>query len=210
MFNKGEDVTVTVDDRLPALQAGTRYFPPNARRSPNNAWWLPILEKAAAKYYGTYENMHGGWMVESLYQLTGMATKWFVSRNYSTSDLWTMLKDWDAKNYIQTAAVMCDSTDRQGVVCGHAYSLIGVREYKGTRLIKVRNPWGSEHYTGPWSDGWSGWTEEARNQLGHTSKDDGTFWIPLNLFKEIFDHVNVAFYEEDFKKTIAPATLASG
>ena len=40
---------------------------------------------------------------------------------------------------------------------GHAYTVLEAKELtqgpkKGTKLIKVRNPWGKEKYNGPWSD----------------------------------------------------------
>ena len=57
MFRNGEAVSVVVDDILPYVWEST---PVNANRSPNKAWWVPIAEKAAAKYYGTYENMDLG------------------------------------------------------------------------------------------------------------------------------------------------------
>jgi len=42
------------------------------------------------------------------------------------------------------------------VVPGHAFTLLGAVEetFDGVpvKLIKVRNPWGSEKYTGPYSD----------------------------------------------------------
>lgn len=43
----------------------------NTKESPNKAWWGPILEKAAAKFYVDYSNMDGGSTAESLYMLTG-------------------------------------------------------------------------------------------------------------------------------------------
>jgi hypothetical protein len=38
------------------------------------------------------------------------------------------------------------------LITGHAYSIIGVATYNGTNLVKIRNPWGSEGWAGPWSD----------------------------------------------------------
>ena len=34
--------------------------------------WGQIMEKAAGKYYGTFENMHGGMEYESIYAMTGV------------------------------------------------------------------------------------------------------------------------------------------
>jgi hypothetical protein len=68
----------------------------------------------------------------------------------------------------------------------HAYTLIGVAEYKQVKLVKIRNPWGAEKYTGPWSDKSTMWTTEARAALGSVDKDDGIFWMNLSTFKSLF------------------------
>ena len=60
-----------------------------------------------------------------------------------------------------------------GLPGGHAYTVLGAAELKlddGSviELVKMRNPWGNEAYTGPWSDSDSVWTDGYRAQLGHT------------------------------------------
>jgi hypothetical protein len=45
----------------------------------------------------------------------------------------------------------------QGLIMGHAYSLLAVAEVKlgdgkSVRLVKLRNPWGKGEWTGAWSD----------------------------------------------------------
>jgi len=48
---------VVIDDRLAVDGDGEPTF---ALQSENDAWWLPLLEKGAAKFYGTYDRMiHG-------------------------------------------------------------------------------------------------------------------------------------------------------
>jgi len=49
------------------------------------------MEKAAAKFYGRYENMDGGLPAESLYALTGMPT--FQMNHDKTTDehLWGLI-----------------------------------------------------------------------------------------------------------------------
>jgi len=53
---------------------------------------------------------------------------------------------------------------QNGLVRGHAYTVVGVKELtvSGTkhRLIKIRNPWGSERYTGEWNDNDTRWTPQ--------------------------------------------------
>lgn len=66
----------------------------------------------------------------------------------------------------------------QGLVGGHAYSVLRAVESKGKRFVVVRNPWGKTEWTGPWSDGSKEWTKEwleVLDELGHVFGDDGQF-----------------------------------
>lgn len=82
--------------------------------------------------------------------------------------------------------------EQQGIVAGHAYTLLSAAEVldingNTVRLVKLRNPWGSGEWNGDWSDQSPLWTDELRNQVGFDgSRDDGIFWMDFNDFKEIF------------------------
>jgi hypothetical protein len=178
----------------------------NLKKSPNGAWWGPILEKGAAKFYGRYENMNGGLPSESLYALTGMPTVEFDTKTTSESLIWEYLSAADKRKYVMTASVSRqDKTDLKGLVNNHAYTLIGVAEYNKIKLVKIRNPWGAEEYKGPWSDKSSEWTTDARTALGSVVKDDGIFWIPLTSFKSLFSLFTIALYQDwlQAKKEVA-------
>lgn len=45
-----------------------------------------------------------------------------------------------------------------GIVKEHAYSLIGAYNINGTKLCKIRNPWGKTEYAGMYSDSSPLWT----------------------------------------------------
>jgi hypothetical protein len=65
-----------------------------------------------------------------------------------------------------------------GLIAGHAYSVLRAVEYKGKRFLVIRNPWGKSEWTGSWSDGAKEWTPESiftLNALDHTFGDDGQF-----------------------------------
>ena len=45
----------------------------------------------------------------------------------------------------------------------HAFTVLGTERLSdGTKLMKVRNPWGAEKYAGPWSDSSYYWSERFR------------------------------------------------
>jgi len=65
---------VTVDDRIPVIKKSLRdgYVPTAAFARPNgNELWVMLLEKAFAKFCGSYNNLEGGQTVWGLQALTG-------------------------------------------------------------------------------------------------------------------------------------------
>lgn len=56
----GKENRVTIDDRLPGKTYYKRFYTSYTRKSPNGAWWGPLLEKASAKFFGTYDNLVSG------------------------------------------------------------------------------------------------------------------------------------------------------
>ena len=56
-----------------------------------------------------------------------------------------------------------ETLGRHGIISGHAYTLLDTAVVNGTQIIKMRNPWDSESYNGPWSDSdTEKWTPENR------------------------------------------------
>jgi hypothetical protein len=70
---QGKQLQVTVDDRLPVQPTESGFIPSYTKRS-DDGWWASIVEKAAAKFYGHYESLNGGFMDQALWVLTGMPT----------------------------------------------------------------------------------------------------------------------------------------
>lgn len=79
--------------------------------------------------------------------MAGMPVKNFQSSSMTDSAIYDLVKTSDEKGYVMTAG--CHYS-QNGLVSGHAYSMLGVNEETG-RII-VRNPWSSEQYYGPGSD----------------------------------------------------------
>ena len=59
---------------------------------------------------------------------------------------------------------------------------------KEIKLVKVRNPWGTEKYTGDYSDKSTKWTSDAmRTRAGLVKANDGEFFMPINLYRTNFE-----------------------
>ena len=118
----------------------------------------------------------------------------------SDDQLWSLIKSHDMDSDIMTAAShFCGSdseTNDQGVACSHAYTVISCGEFQNggetVRLIKVRNPWGSEQYAGDYSDDSWKWTPELRAaveaELGDAavSSNEGIFFMDIASYKRNF------------------------
>lgn len=77
---------------------------------------------------------------------------------------------------------------------GHAYTLLKVANCPaGTdfHLLKLRNPWGSKEFKGPWSDGAPEWQEhpEVAQALKYKDKKDGMFWMGLDDFDSSYHQI---------------------
>ena len=60
MYQLGLPMIVTVDDYLPFVKDYEETDLVYSRITEDNAVWAPLLEKAFAKYLGSYESLVGG------------------------------------------------------------------------------------------------------------------------------------------------------
>lgn len=80
----------------------------------------------------------------------------------NAENVWKAIKKGEDKNFVMTSGTkdqdeLDEDLESKGLVEGHAYSMLSAVElnYKGKieRLVKMRNPWGSEEWKeGHWSD----------------------------------------------------------
>lgn len=150
---------VNIDDRLPSRSWGSGFRPWATQRSKNGAWWMPLMEKAYAKLDQNYERIIAGMGYEGLRTLTGMPTVYIShAKGGDVEGSWTLISQLAAKNFPMTTPC-CHNGGVDGLVSGHAYTLLDVKKLSnGVRLARVRNPWSSEAYRGPWSDKSDKWT----------------------------------------------------
>jgi hypothetical protein len=73
----------------------------------------------------------------------------------------------------------------------------------------MRNPWGSETYSGPWNDRDSRWTDSFKQQANLVVGDDGTFYMPHENFDTAFTSYTVLYYS-DYKSVVQKALKGEG
>jgi hypothetical protein len=93
-----------------------------------------------------------------------------------------------------------EATATQGLVCGHAYSVLTVQEAGGFKMLRLRNPWGKFEWNGDWCDGSPLWKQHpdvakaCKDEDGHKGgfvADDGCFWMEYTDFRTHFKNVDV-------------------
>lgn len=94
-----------------------------------------------------------------------------------------------------------------GLTSGHAYTILDIVEITDgnslkERLIKIRNPWGQERYSGPWSDNSKEWNADYERQANLKKANDGIFFIPMKVFKKTFSMFGVSHYEPKWELSV--------
>ena len=182
-------VTLTIDDRLPMKkdrEGRTMY----AKVGRDNSVWGPLFEKAFAKYHGTYETLTAGNPREAIEVIAGSPGIRYESESMRADVIWDLLRTQDRDRAMITMG--CYSDHETGIVGGHGYSFIKtVQLSDGTKLVQVRNPWGTEKYHGPWCDVCDEWTDTFKRQAGYdelfeNEGKDGAFFTTIEIFKEAF------------------------
>ncbi len=158
-----------VDDHFPYNKLAGKYM----FAQPNDAEiWVLLLEKVFAKYEGGYSNIVGGHPEDALRFFTGAETKYLSDLSYA----WEIISLACAKSSIIVASSHSppnggsdSDASENGIHYGRAYSILDAQKYYGKgydlQLIKLRNPWATSEWKGPYSDNSSEWTPELKKFL---------------------------------------------
>ncbi|KAJ1405412.1 Peptidase C2, calpain, catalytic domain [Sesbania bispinosa] len=196
---QGEWIPVVVDDWIPCELPGKPAF---ATSKKGYELWVSILEKAYAKLHGSYEALEGGLVQDALVDLTGGAGEEIDMRSgeaqidLASGRLWSQLLRFKQEGFLLGAGSPSGSDvhiSSSGIVQGHAYSILQVREVDGHKLVQIRNPWANEvEWNGPWSDSSPEWTDRIKHKLKHVPQSkDGIFWMSWQDFQIHFRSIYI-------------------
>lgn len=209
----GEWVTVTIDDYIPCRYNGGPMF----SRGSGNELWVMLIEKAYAKLHGSYAALSAGFTKHAMVDLSGCPTEFIAfpreKEDYEdieeeADEIFEKLLEADEEGYlISTETSGVDTITEgdgpgagSGLVSGHAYSVIQVKEGLGVKLLNIRNPWGQFEWNGAWGDESEEWTEEMIEEFNPKfDANDGSFWMCLEDFIMKFEAINfckIENYEE--------------
>ncbi|EOO01398.1 putative calpain family cysteine protease protein [Phaeoacremonium minimum UCRPA7] len=167
-----------------------------AQNKDQNETWVPLIEKAYAKAHGDYACLTGGWIGEALEDLSGgVTTELLASDILDTEEFWNNELSRINQEFLfgcSTGLLDGGYGNRDGISEGHAYVIMEARTLKnGTRLLKLRNPWGKikkGNWEGAWSDGSKEWTTEVQEEINHSFGGDSTFWISYEDLLRKYQH----------------------
>uniref|UniRef100_H2YVE7 Uncharacterized protein n=1 Tax=Ciona savignyi TaxID=51511 RepID=H2YVE7_CIOSA len=202
----GEWVDVMVDDLLPTYRGKLVYL----HSAQTNEFWSALLEKAYAKLNGSYEALKGGSTTEAMEDFTGGVTE-IISLKDAPGNLYSvMLKSLKkgalmgcAVEVITSSASQREAKLSNGLLMGHAYSITGLDILRnGTKLIRIRNPWGQVEWNGAWSDSYfcqlifqcsSKWDKfpDEKKRLDVEFGEDGEFWMSYEDFCRSFTKLEI-------------------
>ena len=211
----GEWQNITVDDMIPCKESSNK---PLFSRCNGNELWVIILEKAYAKFFGSYMALKGGMAQESFEDLTGCPAFTYhfdkIEEKIISGEFWSDLLSWVSAGHCLLAATSAEVNESEGIVASHYYTVIKAIECNGFKLLHLRNPWGSFEWKGAWSDESPEWTPRMINQLHPVfDKDDGAFWMSINDFLQNFQRIVLGktnFVKELRVKTIVRVNALYG
>lgn len=228
LFDKpaNKKVTVVIDDMIPVKKGTCNAI----FAKPQGEAWVVLLEKALAKFKGSYNALDGGSILWAFECLTGDYV--FKFQRDKASGSWKrfdlvhpkekngncmlqpssdILKDNEMFQcvafYTRKKSVIgassgggTDSENIDGIVQGHAYSVIDAKEVDGYCLVQLRNPWGSFEWKGDWSDTsglWKQYPKVAR-ACRFIAADDGMFWMEWKDFVKYYSNLDFCYRTTGF------------
>jgi len=185
----GKPYEVAVNNKLPADPTTKKpYF----ADSENGVFWGPILQKAWAKIYGSYDAMGSGW-ISTAFQAMSPASQQslYHAEADDASTLWDAVTEALGKGYVIGAGSNSSLAPDVGLRGHHAYAILGMRtDISGhPQVLRLFDPHGRTEYSG------------VLKSYNPTT-DDGSFYITL-------DEYLLAFQKTCISRMIANAVVSS-
>lgn len=160
--------------------------------------WVPLLEKAYAKFLGSYSEMNSGVSADAMGDLTGGISNSIQVQDLSDPDqfwrdeLIRVNEDRLFRCFIHELPFDQTGVTINGLYAGYAYSVTNTMEVNGKRFLRIHNQWGRKRWRGAWSDASKEWTPEwvaCLPELHHTFGNQDAFIMEYSDFLETWTTV---------------------
>lgn len=95
----------------------------------------------------------------------GCPSETYYREDETESETWERIKMADKNNFLITCSTSGNLDESEGLIAGHAYTIISAGEHNGIQLLKIRNPWGKGEWKGDYSDKSSKWTSDLKQKF---------------------------------------------
>ncbi|CAF4015899.1 unnamed protein product [Rotaria sordida] len=194
--------TIIVDDFFPCTKYNHLVFAQGKRRQ----LYVPLIEKACAKLFGSYAALKSGNILEGLQLLTGAPCDYInLKPSNTTFDgdiVWAkLLSACESKLLIGTSSgdtgVSSEEYARVHIHNNHAFSVLTAHALgnESLRFVLVRDPHSYSNYRE------ESITESIRKQLRLINPADhatGAFWISWPRFLHYFSSITISTYNSDY------------
>ena len=198
LFIDGEFQIVYIDDFVPVLKGtSTPFF---TKTTSFEIWGL-LLEKAWAKVNGGYLNIVTCSIADLFRALTGFSCLSLNTKEEEAFNIWKNMKNAFNNKWVMCGTVRGDEpkAKKHGLVNGSTYNILFCEDIydnsnKKQSLIKFKNPWGANVWTGDYSEGSNAWTESIIEQIGlnRVNKNtEGEFWMSLKDVTNYFETIDI-------------------
>ncbi|KAF1763774.1 hypothetical protein GCK72_003719 [Caenorhabditis remanei] len=207
----GEWKNIIIDDWIPLTNGSLRGVK-SASRLGKNLIWAALIEKAIAKVFNGYKNIYAFCSAAALRMITGapVTSLQFKDFREKTEKLWEILLISSSKNY----PIVCSCLSKGEILrkygrtakpfshkYAHVFTVLSVILYKSHRLLKLRNPWGYNIWTGKWTDETNTKILDSKDTKNRAYGEiSGSFWIGFDEFLKYFDSVEICRYRESWSQ----------
>ncbi|CAF4269699.1 unnamed protein product [Rotaria sp. Silwood2] len=194
--------TIIVDDVFPCTKHKHLVFTQAKRRQ----LYVPLIEKACAKLFGSYAALRSGNIREGLQLLTGASCDYIdlklADTELDSNVIWVqLLSSCEAKLLIGVSSggtgVSSEEYARVRIHNNHAFSVLAAHAFdsQSLRFVLVRDPHSHSNYR----EGLL--TENILKQLrliNPANHSTGAFWISWPRFLRYFSSLTISTYNSDY------------
>lgn len=213
LYRQGVWNPIVVDDLFPMLQRDN-WTNENrgmacAHSHECSSIWVTLIEKAVAKFYGSYSELSKGFVHHALTDLTGAESECLplaaASRGAGKRALWDSIMKFKKNGYILGAgtgssALVDKEILEMGIVFNAAYPIYNAWYIDGHQIIKLHNPPGNyEAWKGDWSHSSTLWNRRLKYKLGYDANDKNAFYMSFDDFCNVFRYMYVCKYYDKEK-----------